>query len=119
MLRRSGSFNSEWRNVMTPLVEEALKAITQRTNLSTGLVHPNDRAAAVQMFEKLNNANVMYDPEELYTWSLRNGWTSEGARELRDVAEGVKDGKRHRIDRNPFWKPDILEILKDRIEDEK
>lgn len=102
---------------MSPLVLEALKAITMRTNLSSGLAHPNDKAAAVQMFEILHNANESLDPNEIYSWSLRNGWNSEGAEDLRDVAVGVNNGKRHRIDRNPYWKSNILEILRGKTEE--
>lgn len=50
---------------MTKLLESALKAITNRTNLSTGLSHPNDMNAAKEMFVRLNEADEKLDALEI------------------------------------------------------
>lgn len=47
-----------------PVVEEALKSLTSRVNLSTGIGHPMDKAAAVDLFRKLKAAKIFYDPSE-------------------------------------------------------
>lgn len=93
------------------LVEEALKMLTGRVNLRTGLSHPSDKDAAVQVFRILFENQEPYDPDSVRAWALRNGWDPEGANQLREVAQAVLD--RRRIRQGPLqWRPDIIDVLR-------
>jgi len=96
------------------VVQEGLKALTGRVNLSTGLAHPSDKAAAVQLFRELYRHGELYDPDSVRAWALRNGWTPEGADDLRYVAQAILDRRRIRGGRYPVWSPDIIEVLRER-----
>lgn len=54
---------------MSPLVEEALKSINSRTNISTGLSHPNDRNAAKEMFKRLHEAAEVLLANEIQSFA--------------------------------------------------
>jgi hypothetical protein len=66
---------------MSPIVEKGLDAITIRTNLSTGLAHPNDMNAAKEMFA-LHAAGEILLANEIEAWAAGNGWQTEDAAEL-------------------------------------
>lgn len=103
------------RSNLDPLLEVALESLSSRVNLSTGLVHPSDKSAPIQMFRILAEARVSWDPAEVEAWTLGNRWTARGADQLRDVARGVRDGRRYRVGRSE-WAPDILSKWKARSE---
>jgi len=96
---------------MTSLVEKALKSITERTNLSTGLTHPNDMNAAKEMFKRLHEAGEILLAQEISAWAQMNGWQEKDADELGALAQQIGMGKKVRISDGPWWKEDILEIL--------
>jgi hypothetical protein len=47
---RSGAAAPSKSKIDNPVVERAITDLTSRVNLSTGLAHPSDKAAAVGMF---------------------------------------------------------------------
>jgi hypothetical protein len=96
---------------MTKLLENALKAITVRTNLSTGLTHPNDMNAAKELFVKLHKAGVTLLSTEISSWAKQNKWKPEDAEELGALAQQIGMGKRVRITDKGWWKDDILDTL--------
>ncbi len=96
------------------VVEEALKMLTNSVNLSTGLSHPSDRAAAVGLFRLLYRNKELYDPDSIRAWALRNSWTPEGADQLRTVARAILDRRPLRGGRQPHWSPNIIEVLRER-----
>lgn len=96
------------------VVEEALRMLTDRVNLSTGLSHPSDRAAAVELFRLLSRHKEPYDPDSIRAWALRNSWTPEGANQLRAVAQAILDRRPLRGGRHPHWSPDIMKVLHER-----
>lgn len=96
---------------MTSLIEKALKAITRRTNLSTGLAHPNDMNAAKEMFIKLHEAGEELLAQEISSWAVMNGWQEKDAKQLGTLAQQIGQGKKVRTSYGPFWRDDILEIL--------
>lgn len=100
--------------IENPVVEEALKMLTHRVNLSTGLLHSSDKAAAVQLFRILYENNELFDPDSIRAWALRNGWTPEGADELRYVAQAILDRRPIRAGRYPHWRPGIIDLLRER-----
>lgn len=101
---------------MTKLLENALKAITNRTNLYTGLAHPNDMNAAKQMFTILHKVGERLLGLEVQNWAYNNNWQYDDAKELGELAESIGNGKKVRIKNRPMWKEDILTIL-DKSED--
>jgi hypothetical protein len=97
-----------------PVVEEALKALTKRINLGTGLLHPNDKKAAVQLLRLLQQKGYKFDADSMRAWAVRNGWTPEGADQLQDVADGILLRKRFRVGDSPAWSDDIIDQLQQR-----
>jgi hypothetical protein len=98
-----------WSTITNPVVERALDSLTRLVNLSTGLGHPSDKAAAVGLFRILNGGGERYDPAEVAAWAANNGWGLAGARELGEVAAGVIAGRRYQVDRS-VWREDILKL---------
>ena len=98
--------------IENPVVEEALKMLTDSVNLSTGLYHPEDKAAAVQIFQKLHKHKELFDPNSVRAWALRNGWNPEGADQLRSVAQAILDRRPIRGGRISIWRSDIISVLR-------
>src|SRR5690606_24033833 len=76
-----------------PVVEEALKSLTSRVNLSSGIAHPRDKATAVDLFKKLKVAKIAYDPSEIRGWLVRHSWRSDDADAVKDIATKIQQGK--------------------------
>ncbi|MGD8564153.1 MAG: hypothetical protein PVG03_16555 [Desulfarculaceae bacterium] len=102
--------------ILEPVVIAALKSLTNRVNLSTGLSHPSDKEAADQMFRILKRNKYHLDPGEIRAWALRNGWSSRGADQLKKLAEKILKLKRVVISKRPVWNERILEMWKKEIE---
>ncbi len=97
---------------MTALVEKALRSITKATNLSTGLTHPNDKNRAKEMFKRLREAGEILSAQGISAWAEMNGWQRTDAAELGALAERIGLGNKVKITNGPFWRDDILEILR-------
>ena len=97
---------------MTPLIEAALKSINVRTNISTGLIHPNDKNAAAEMFIHLHKANEILIAAEIQAFAEATGWQKKDAEELGALGQQIGMGKTVPVSDGPWWKPDIIEILK-------
>lgn len=102
--------------IENPVVEEALKMLTDLVNLQTGLSHPSDKAAAVDLFRRLYKNQELYDPDSIRAWALRNGWTPDGADQLRSVSQAILDRRPIRGGRSPL-RPDIIKVLRERVKD--
>lgn len=100
--------------IANPIVEEAMKALTGRINLGTGLIHPRDKAAAVGLLRELRVAGETFHPDDLRAWAVRHGWTPKDADQLRQVAQATLTGRSLRTRAPAGWKPDIIEILRRR-----
>jgi len=98
-----------------PVVEEAMIALTSSINISTGLVHPRDKSSAVQLLRELHKHGELFDPNSLSSWALRNGWTPEGADDLNKIAQAILDHRPIRGGGIHHWRPDIIEYLKQRV----
>lgn len=93
---------------MSPILTKALQAITDRTNLSTGLTHPNDMNAAKEMFVLLHDAGEILLEAEIESWASSNGWQPSDAKELGALAQQIGNGKKPRIKDGPWWREDII-----------
>jgi hypothetical protein len=106
----TGGDEQEWRKTWRPetlgpspeaasqenlplLVEEALRELTERVNLGTGLVHPSDKEDAQRVMTQLKADGHSFDPAEVRRWARRNGWSSHAAKDLEKIAQ--KRRKRH------------------------
>jgi hypothetical protein len=105
---RSGEAAPGKQQISNPVVERALEDLTVRVNLSTGLGHPSDRGAAVDLFRILLNGGERWDPEEIHAWALNHGWSAEGAGELTDIARGAAGGRSFRAEHGG-WIDNILD----------
>lgn len=95
--------------IADPVVKAAMRSLTSRVNLSSGLSHPMDRSAAIQAFKILVRNGHRYDPQEVQTWAMANGWAADDARRLSDYAEGVLNRKAYRVGRIT-WREDVIEL---------
>lgn len=102
--------------IKDPVVEEALKALTKRINLGTGLLHPSDKKAAVQLLRLLQQEGKKFDADSMRAWAVRNGWAPQGANQLKEVADGILLRKRFRVGDSPAWSDDIIDQLQQRAE---
>jgi len=92
---------------MDYIVENALISLTRRVNVSSNLTNPSDKGAAVSLFRILKDHEIMFDPDEVEIWALRNEWKSKGAKNLRSIAQGILDGKRLQGGKDN-WAPDVF-----------
>lgn len=110
---------SEERLVADPVVEKALGVLTRSVNLSSGLAHATDRAAAIQLLRMLRDSGHTYDPTAIRAWAVRNGWSPSTANELRDLAQAVLDRRRLRARNERHWRPDLIGQLRREVEEEQ
>jgi hypothetical protein len=94
-----------------PVVRAAMKSLTNRVNLSTGILHPSDHDAAVSMFRLLRQGGYQFDPVEIKTWAMANGWRAEHADELAQIADRIRHGRTVRMNpRSRPWRDNVLDI---------
>ena len=64
------------------IVEKAINALTKRINISSGLSHPMDKDAAIDILILLKAEGHLFSAEEIKILAQRNGWGSTGANDL-------------------------------------
>ena len=101
---------------MNPILKRALELITDRTNLSTGLTHPNDKNAAKEMFIRLRDEGIDLRATEITVWAVSNGWRSNDAREFGVMAQQIGNERNEREIAGQWWKDNIIEIIRRDIE---
>jgi hypothetical protein len=102
---------------LTPLVIEALKTLTRHINLSTGLLHPSDKAAAVELILRLKNAGQLIDPDEARRWLVSEGdWRPKDADAFKDLVEKIYAGRQCPVIRGPHWADNILDQMINKTE---
>jgi hypothetical protein len=83
-------------------------------NISTSLSHSSDRASAIQLLQILHRNGIHLKPDNMKIWALQNGWTSDGANKLQDIAQRILDGRRFRTSGVNRWNDKFIqEILRD------
>ena len=100
-----------------PVVERALQRLTERVNLSTGIAHKLDRDKAVHLFRILKRNREEIDFDELPCWFVAQGWRSNHADELTQMARDIYAGKRIQAGTNP-WGGQTIRIWRREAQDE-
>ncbi len=99
---------------MSPLVIEALKDLTSRVNLSTGISHPSDESSAKEIFKLLCREGEPLSKSDITAWAIDNGWRSGDAFQLGVLAENIGNGDRVVVKNKGMWRSDIIEQLRAR-----
>lgn len=97
---------------MSPLVTEALKSLTVRVNLATGILHRSDESAAKEIFQLLHKEGEPLIASEITRWAMENGWRTEDAQKLGALAEKIGNGGRVVVRDKNQWREDIIEQLR-------
>lgn len=102
---------------MDCLIVKALEIINHRIRFLSGvntpaLSHPDDIDAVTELFTRMSHYGISLMPEGIESWARNNGWLSQSARELGDLARSVNSGGNQPVSKAPFWKENIVEILK-------
>jgi len=100
-------------STLDPVVEEALRSLTTRVNVSTGIGHPSDMNSAISMFRILQRGAYEWELDAVQVTAIRLGWDADDAKDLADIAEKVTN--RHRFHNvTSTWATDILMLWQDR-----
>lgn len=100
--------------MLSPLVIEALKSLSARVNVSTGLTHPIDESAAKELFKMLHKEAEQLPGSDVTMWAVSNGWQDEDARKLGELAEKIGNGGRVVVKHKDVWAPDIMAQIRAR-----
>jgi len=99
------------------VVEKALEKITllmSRPHTPQIMIRSTlDKEMTIALFKMLRKYNERYDPDSIRKWAVRNGWTSEGADELKDISQKVLEGKKIRGSKDPVLNEDIIKEWRD------
>ena len=97
---------------MSPIVLQALEALTFRVNLSTGLSNYSDESAAKEIFKLLYKEGEHLLAIEITPWAMWNGWKPKDAKQLGNLAERIGSGGRVIVHDKNQWSVDIITTLK-------
>lgn len=104
--------------ISDPVLEEALETLHGTVNSSTGVTHPSDRSSAIELFKILEKGGISYDPAEVRAWLVaEKSWDPDHANDVQEIAEGVLEGRRFQYERGR-WTDDLLELLRERAENQ-
>jgi len=94
------------------IVEKAINALTKRINISSGLSHPMDKDAAIDILILLKAEGHLFSAEEIKILAQRNGWGSTGANDLYEITQKIISGKKPRKYSKHFsWNNDFIKVL--------
>jgi hypothetical protein len=106
---RSGDVPERFDRCTDPVVEIALRDLSLQVNRNTGVVAPEDREAAIRTLRLLHDGGHRVDPREVFTFAIANRWYGDGAVGLRELAEGVLQGRRFSLRGHYHMAPEALE----------
>jgi hypothetical protein len=78
---------------LDPVVIVGLTTLTQRVNHANNLAGSLDHRDAVAVLRTLHKGGYQLSSDDVYTWALVNGWPSQGAERLRDMAYKIDAGR--------------------------
>jgi len=102
--------------IENPIFEEALKMITEKINLSTGLSHPRDHDFTVGLLRYLKKYMILEKPSSVRAWAVRNGWSPDHANDLASIVRSLAEGRRIRGGKDFHFDKSTLKMLRDRAE---
>lgn len=99
------------------ILRAALSSLSRRVNVSTGLSHPGDKAAAIELFTILRDARIPCEAEEVKSLLLSLfAWSPQQANQVRDLVADLQAGKRPRKHKGydrPLWNPNIFQLWRE------
>lgn len=99
---------------MSPLLVESLKILTSRVNLATGISHPSDDSSAKEIFNILRREGEQLDASKISVWAMENGWQTNDANKLGELAKKIGNGGRVVVKSKGMWPTDIVAKLRAR-----
>ncbi|SOZ17269.1 DUF1889 family protein [Cupriavidus taiwanensis] len=96
---------------MSKIITEAVKTLSNAANVSTGLLHPNDKNKAKELFKILHQKGEVILKGDVVDAALAQGWSAADADELGSLAQQIGEGKTARIDGGPWWAADIYDTI--------
>lgn len=94
------------------IIDKALDMLIKRVNSASGLSHPNDRDAAIDIFRVLKKNNYKIDPEYVKIFAFRNKCPAEFANNLYEIAKKIQEGKNVKKHSTEFsWNENIIQQL--------
>jgi hypothetical protein len=101
------------------VVEEAMKDISGRVNVATGIEHQIDRDLIIQALLILKEGGERFAPASLKSWLVAiGGWKATNAQEVAEAAAEVLEGKRLNQGKSA-WPEDTLQKWRARSTDSK
>lgn len=94
---------------LDPVIEAAMKYLEMSVNHGNSLTGPMDHRDAVETLRALHKAGYHYSVEELCIWAFGNGFNFREVDRLKDIAIGVQQGKRFRLQAGGF-SPDVVKV---------
>lgn len=80
---------------VSPLAEAALEDLALLCNHVNGFYGDPEKSWAVRTLRALYGEEH-FDPDEIYVWAATHGWGVKHGKVLRDMAQGVREGKQFR-----------------------
>lgn len=96
--------------ISNPVVAAAVRSLTARVNLRTGIAQVTDKAAAVQAFQILHAGGERLNGGEIQAWATANGWRADHARQLGELASRIASGATLRSRGSSVWVDDVLAV---------
>jgi hypothetical protein len=92
-----GGPESQARTLLSPVVEAAMRDLSEVVNHNNGLVQDYEKAYAVRTLQELVRAGYGYDVNNLCAWALANGFTEWEVKQLRDYGTRALEGRSFRL----------------------
>lgn len=91
--------------ITDPVVEKALTALSGWINLSHAIMNPRDKGHAEETLRILRAKGHAFEPHNIKSWAIRNGWKPGAADELAKLA-GRIGGMKTKPSLKDFQNPD-------------
>jgi len=99
--------------IRNKVVVRALESLVNHINISTGIIHPSDKEAAIWTFTILRDGGEYFNPDEIKAWLIRYGnMRASYAQDVADIAKAVLEGRKLKKGIR-HWRDDILEIWRE------